>query len=176
MHHPTVGAGLPAMAPVQVPQNFPTILSGCPSERVPLTFVSRCQFSDRDCKPAETSPVSHKRLYNCGAFSWSLFMAAVCGRPSGLPRLAGDLRACRPAHNCPPSSASDAGSSYFTPEVCHKVDAIGGKRPPTLGGIPTLELGPLWDKNPPAKLAQRVFCLCSQPLKSAPTAAPHAGV
>ena len=53
MHHPTVGAGLPAMAPVQVPQNFPTSLSGCPSERVPLTFVSRCQFSDRDCKPAE---------------------------------------------------------------------------------------------------------------------------
>jgi len=100
-------------------RRFPTSLSGCPSERVPLTFVSRCQFSDRDCKPAETSPVSHKRLYNCGAFSWSPFMAAVCGRPSGLPRLAGDSRSCRPAHSCHPSSASDAGSSYFTPEVYH---------------------------------------------------------
>lgn len=56
---------MPAMASVQAPQTFPTNLSGCPSELASLTFASRWQFSDRDCKP-EKSP---------GAYSiWSLMM------------------------------------------------------------------------------------------------------
>ena len=53
------------MASAQAPQNFPTSLSGCPSELAQLTFSSRCQFSDRDCKPEKS----------LGAYSiWSLMM------------------------------------------------------------------------------------------------------
>jgi hypothetical protein len=91
---------------------FLTSLSGCPSELASLTFASRCQFSDRDCKPAEIMFGAHKRRYNRGAFHGHRFNGGCAGETFGS---AGKLlpRSCRPAHSCHPSSASDAGSSYL---------------------------------------------------------------
>ncbi len=57
-----VGASLLAMTAYQQKvfiaqsniQTIPTRLSGCPSEVLSLAFDRRCQFSDRDCKPANS--------------------------------------------------------------------------------------------------------------------------
>ncbi|CAI8728701.1 hypothetical protein EMIT0P253_140053 [Pseudomonas sp. IT-P253] len=72
-------------------QNLPTTFSGCPSEARSLAFDRRCQFSDRDCKPADSLLGAYEYTYNRVAFiSVHRFMVAVCGRSSGLPRLPND--------------------------------------------------------------------------------------
>ena len=75
VRRPTVGASLLAMTALQATmfidqkkhQNLPTSFSGCPSEVDSLTFGCRCQFSDRDCKPADSLLDTFKRTYNRGA-------------------------------------------------------------------------------------------------------------
>lgn len=53
----------------------------------PLTSGMSLQFSDRDCKPAESLLGAYNRTYNRVALSSDhRFMVAVCGRPLGLPR------------------------------------------------------------------------------------------
>ena len=49
-------------------QTLPTRLSACPSETRSLACDRRCQFSDRDCKPANSLLGAYRRTYNRGAF------------------------------------------------------------------------------------------------------------
>jgi hypothetical protein len=94
-------------------QTIPTRLSGCPSEARSLAFARRCQFSDRDCKPANSLLGAHWRTYNRGAFLATTDLWWLCAGDLRVCRGCLTTRSCRPAHSCHPSSASDAGCSNF---------------------------------------------------------------
>ena len=101
------------LSPKPTIQTIPTRLSGCLSEARSLASDGRCQFSDRDCKPANSLLGAHWRTYNRGAFLATTDLWWLCAGDLRICRGCLTTRSCRPAHSCHPSSASDAGCSNF---------------------------------------------------------------